>query len=129
LDRFTPTPLPAGPPLVVMPARLLWDKGVGEFVSAAQSLRAVLPQARFRLVGALDPHNPAAVQESTIRQWTQSHAIEWNGLVPAEEMPAVYRDASLVVLPSYREGLPLTLAEASCSGRACVTTDVPGCRD
>ncbi len=128
-NRFGPSPLPEGNPLVVLPARLLWDKGVGEFVEAARALKKQRPEVRFALVGRVDPGNPASVPEPTVTSWVREGIVEWWGSVPVADMPSVYRQASLVVLPSYREGLPLVLAEAAASGRACVTTDVPGCRD
>ncbi|MCU0681669.1 MAG: glycosyltransferase family 4 protein [Polyangiaceae bacterium] len=125
--RFRPSPLPDGDPLVVLPARLLWDKGVGEFVEAARRLKAGGLKARFALVGAPDAGNPASVSEAQLEAWRSEGAVEWWG--HRRDMPAVYASAHVVALPSYREGLPLALAEAAASGRACVTTDVPGCRD
>ncbi len=126
--RFKLEPLPdGGEPLVVLPARLLWDKGVGEFVAAARALKAAGVRARFALVGAPDAGNPASVSEAQLAAWRDEGAVEWWG--HRRDMPAVYASAHVVALPSYREGLPLALVEASASGRACVTTDVPGCRD
>lgn len=127
LEKFPATPLPAGPPLVVLPARMLRDKGVGEFVEAARYVRSKLPQARFALVGGVDTQNPAAIPEAQLRAWDAEGDVAWWG--HRKDMPAVLAAAHLVVLPSYREGLPLALAEAAASGRACVATDVPGCRD
>lgn len=118
---------PAGRPIIVLPARMLWDKGVGEFVEAARYLRKKGVHARFALVGRRDDHNPAAIQPSVLAAWVEEGFVEWWG--HREDMPAVYQTASLVVLPSYREGLPKVLLEAAASGRAIVTTDVPGCRD
>jgi glycosyltransferase involved in cell wall biosynthesis len=125
--RFRPTPLPDGEPLVVLPARLLFDKGVGEFVEAARLLKAQGLRARFALVGAPDDGNPASVSVAQLEAWQGAGHVEWWG--HRRDMPAVYASAHVVVLPSYREGLPLALAEAAAAGRACVTTDVPGCRD
>jgi glycosyltransferase involved in cell wall biosynthesis len=126
-DRFRPSPEPPGDPLVVLPARMLWDKGVGEFVEAARALKARGLRARFALVGKPDAGNPAAVPAARLEAWQREGVVEWWG--HRRDMPAVYASAHIVALPSYREGLPLALAEASFSGRACVTTDVPGCRD
>lgn len=127
LARFAPTtPLP-GEPLVVLPARLLWDKGVGEFVAAARRLKAAGVRARFALVGESDPENHAAVPEARLREWKKEGVVELWGR--REDMPAVFAESHVVCLPSYREGLPKSLLEAAACARACVTADVPGCRD
>jgi glycosyltransferase involved in cell wall biosynthesis len=128
-ERFAMQPLPKGPPVVLLPARLLKDKGVFEFVEAARALKSDMPDVRMALVGRVDEENPAGIPEEEIRKWVAEGIIEWWGAVENKDMPATYARASLVVLPSYREGLPLALAEAQAVGRACITTDVPGCRD
>ena len=125
--EFRDTPLPAGEPIVILPARLLWDKGVGEFVEAARQLRDEGLVARFALVGGLDPANPRAVERQLVETWVAEGSVEWWG--HRSDMPNVYRKASIVCLPSYREGLPKALLEAAASGRPIVTTDVPGCRE
>lgn len=127
LQMFSIQPPPSGIPVVVLPARMLWDKGVGEFVEAARHLRSKGIHARFALVGRRDDHNPAAIPQSVLMAWAEEGAVEWWG--HRDDMPAVYQTASLVVLPSYREGLPKVLLEAAASGKAIVATDVPGCRD
>ncbi len=127
LARFAASPLPDGPPLVVLPARMLWDKGVGEFVEAARLVRRGHPSARFVLVGGNETENPARVPTETLRGWEREGVVSWWG--HRSDMPAVLGQATLVVLPSYREGMPLALAEAAASGRPAVTTDVPGCRE
>jgi glycosyltransferase involved in cell wall biosynthesis len=126
-DEFTPSQSPAGRPLVVLPARLLWDKGVAEFVAAAGILKARGVEAQFALVGEPDPHNPASVTEEDLRAWRASGVVEVWGR--SEDMPEVFRRAHIACLPSYREGLPRALLEAAASGLPIVTTDVPGCRD
>ncbi|MCP9447176.1 MAG: glycosyltransferase, partial [Nitrospira sp.] len=103
---------------------LLWAKGVGEFVAAARVLRG---RARFVLVGAPDPDNPASVAEADLQGWLREGVIEWWG--PRDDMPATLNQAHIVCLPSYREGLPKVLLEAMACGRACITTDAPGCRE
>jgi glycosyltransferase involved in cell wall biosynthesis len=127
LSVFKPTVPPPGEPLVVLPARLLWDKGVGEFVEAARRLKAAGVSARFALVGESDPENHAAVPPARLREWKAEGVVEIWGR--REDMPAVLAECHLVCLPSYREGLPKSLLEAAAGARACVTTDVPGCRD
>jgi len=124
---FQPTPEPAGPPLVVLPARMLRDKGVHEFVAAARLLRQQGIAARFALVGDPDPENPAAIDEVRLRQWEAEGVVEYWGW--RDDMAAVFAECHLVCLPSYREGLPKALIEAAASGRAIVTCDVPGCRE
>lgn len=127
LLRFTPQPESDGVPLVVLPARLLVDKGIGEFVAAAQALQQQGVQARFALVGGEDEGNPAGVRKAQVERWVADGVVEWWG--HRTDMPEVYRQAHVVCLPSYREGMPKALLEAAAMGRALVTTDVPGCRD
>ncbi|MDN3517831.1 glycosyltransferase family 4 protein [Aquisalimonas lutea] len=127
LDIFAPTSFPHGVPIVVMPARMLWEKGVGEFAEAARMLGKKGVQARFALVGPPDPQNPSAVPLGMLEQWRANGPVEWWG--QQDDMPSVLASASLVVLPSfYREGVPKALLEAAAAGRAIVTTDTVGCR-
>jgi glycosyltransferase involved in cell wall biosynthesis len=116
-----------GQPLIVLPGRMLWDKGVGEFVEAAQQLHRMGIKARFALVGGIDPNNPESVPVKRLAEWAREGDVEWWG--NRQDMPDIYRDAHIVCLPSYREGLPKVLLEAAASGRAIVATDVPGCRE
>jgi glycosyltransferase involved in cell wall biosynthesis len=125
--EFAPRPEPEGEPRVVLASRMLWAKGVGEFVEAARRLRERGVSARFVLVGDPDPGNPAAVPESQLVAWSDSGVVEWWGR--REDMPEVFAQAHVVCLPSYREGLPKVLLEAAAAGRAIVTTNVPGCRE
>lgn len=126
-SRFVPTPEPDGPLVVVLPARMLWDKGVGEFVAAARLLRTEGLAARFLLVGERDAENPSAVPEAQLQTWHAEGVVEWLGR--RDDMTRILEQAHVVCLPSYREGLPKALLEAAASARAIVTTDVPGCRD
>ncbi|WP_163260169.1 glycosyltransferase family 4 protein [Caulobacter sp. 17J65-9] len=126
LTRFTPAAFPDGPPTFLMVARLLRDKGVYEFVEAARLAKQRLPEARFVLVGAADS-NPAAVPQAQVDAWVAEGLIEARGHLadPREAFAA----AHVFVLPSYREGTPRTNLEAMATGRAVLTTDVPGCRE
>lgn len=112
---------------VVLPARLLWDKGLAEYVEAARRLRAEGRDIEFLLAGTPDPGNPAAVPESTVRGWADEGLVSWLGHV--DDMPALFASVDAVALPSYREGLPKGLIEAGACGLPLVTTDVPGCRE
>lgn len=124
--KFSPSPEPVGTPLVILPARMLWAKGVAEFVYAARLLREDGIHARFALVGDTDPANPDAVPVNQLEKWQKEGIIEWWGW--QEDMPAVYLKTHIVCLPSYREGTPKTLIEAAACERPIVTTDAPGCR-
>jgi glycosyltransferase involved in cell wall biosynthesis len=115
-------------PLVVLPARLLREKGVEEFVEAARRLRSEGIEARFALVGSPDPANPSSVRLSEIAEWVEEGAIEYWGW--RDNMPEVFSKAQIVCLPTYyMEGLPKSLLEAAAAGCAIVTTDNPGCRE
>jgi len=127
LDAFAPAPAAEGTPLIVLPSRLLWDKGVGEFVAAARLLRRQQIAARFALVGAPDPANPASVPQATLDAWRAEGAVELWGW--RDDMAQVFREAHVACLPSYREGLPKALIEAAACGLPIVTCDVPGCRE
>ncbi|HSF95294.1 MAG TPA: glycosyltransferase family 4 protein [Thermohalobaculum sp.] len=128
LARFAPVPEPEGTPQVLMPARLLADKGVAEFVAAARQLRRDGLDARFILAGGHDPGNPASVAAPELARWRAEGIVEFPGHRP--DIAALMQRSHLVVLPSYYgEGLPKALIEAAASGRAVVTTDMPGCRD
>lgn len=116
-----------GPPVVVLPARLLADKGVRELVAAARRLRAEGVAARFVLAGEPDEHNRSAIPSQELASWVNEGAVEHLGWV--SDIPRLLATAHVVCLPSYREGLPKALLEAAAAGRCIVTTDVPGCRD
>lgn len=126
-SHFQASAEPNGIPLVVLPSRMLWDKGVREFVEAARLIRARGNAARFALVGAPDSGNRASIPEEQLAAWTQEGVVEWWG--HRRDMPAVLASASVVVLPSYGEGLPKVLLEAAAIARPVVTTDVRGCRE
>ena len=127
LNLYCHTSLPEGVPVVLLAARMLTDKGVHEFVQAARLLKQQGVSARFCLVGAIDPENPASLTDAELGQWACEKVVEVWGY--RSDMPEVLRTSYLVVLPSYREGLPKVLLEAAACARAVVTTDVPGCRD
>jgi glycosyltransferase involved in cell wall biosynthesis len=125
---FAPSQEPDGLPVIALPSRMLWDKGVGVFVEAAKALREQGVRARFVLVGDGDPENPRSITREQLAGWQAAGIVEWWGHRP--DMPRVFSESTIVVLPSmYREGVPKSLIEAASSGRPIVTTDMPGCRD
>lgn len=128
-NRFVPqTRACNDPPRVLLAARLLWEKGVKEYVQASRTLRAQGRRVRFLLAGASDPGNPAAVPEASVRGWVDDGLVEWIGHV--DDMPALFASTDIFVLPSYyREGLPKSLIEAAACATPLITTDMPGCRD
>ncbi len=127
LTRYSPSPLPEGPPVVVLAARLYVEKGVWEFVEAARLLKSAGSNANFVIVGGPDLHNPVAISEDELNQWVSEGVIE--GWGHRNDIPEVFANSSMVVLPSYREGFSKVLTEAAACGRAVITSDVPGCRD
>ena len=126
-EQFFPQPEPGGVPVVVLASRMLWEKGIREFVQAAELLRGKGITARFVLVGDPDDANVSSIPVSQLRAWADAGAIEWRG--HRDDMPAVFAEANLVCLPSYGEGVPRSLIEAAACGRAIVASDVPGCRE
>lgn len=127
LEYFHEMPEPTGDVCVVLAARMLWDKGVGEFVAAAHQLRGQGIVARFILVGKSDSKNPNAIPEEQLVSWQKEGAVEWWG--HQNDMAAVFSKIHIVCLPSYREGLPKVLLEGAACGRPIITCDSPGCRE
>jgi glycosyltransferase involved in cell wall biosynthesis len=128
LDSFRVTPEAEGIPIVVFAGRLLWAKGVREFVAAAHLLKTRGVSGRFALVGEPDTENPDAVPMDALRKWEREGVVELWGR--RSDMPQVLSAVHIVCLPSvYGEGVPKILLEAAASGRPVVTTDWPGCRD
>ena len=107
---------------------MLWAKGIGTFVEAANLIHKQGIRARFVLAGRLDPDNPTAILETQLRAWEAAGSVEWWG--HREQMDEVLRTSAVVCLPSaYGEGVPKVLLEAAASGRPVVTTAIPGCRE
>ncbi|WP_058534050.1 glycosyltransferase family 4 protein [Legionella saoudiensis] len=113
--------------VVAMISRLLKDKGVLEYMAAAKALKAEGTRAQFLLVGDVDEGNPECIDKEQLAQWRREGDVELLGF--RDDIAQIIEQANLVVLPSYREGLPKVLVEAAACGRAVITTDVPGCRD
>lgn len=128
LTRFAPAAMPSSdePPIFLMIARLLRDKGVLEFVEAARNIKIRHPQVRFKLLGAIGAENRSAIGRAALDGWVSEGVVEYLGTM-TDVRPAIMA-ASCVVLPSYREGAPRTLIEAAAMARPLIATDVPGCR-
>lgn len=126
LARFPTVSPPEGPPVFLMVARLLTDKGVREFAEAARIVKLRLPMCRFRLVGWIDS-NPAAIDSRELDGWVRNGTIEFAGRV--DDVRAELAGSSVFVLPSHREGMPKSTLEALATGRPIITTDAPGCRE
>ncbi|MCB2016003.1 MAG: glycosyltransferase family 4 protein [Hydrogenophaga sp.] len=130
LSRFAPVPdrgTPGEAMCFLLIARMLWDKGVQEYVDAARALRQRYPQMRFAMLGFLDVENPAAIPRDKVEAWVAEGVVEYWGT--SDDVRQEVEQADCVVLPSYREGTPRTLLEAAAMGKPLVTTDAVGCRE
>lgn len=128
LVQFETSALPDyGPITFLLIARLLWDKGIGEYVTAARHLKTIHPMIRFQLLGPIGVANRTAIHEEMINGWVEEGIIEYLG--ETEDVRPYIAQAHCVVLPSYREGTPRVLLEAAAMGRPVIATDVPGCRE
>jgi glycosyltransferase involved in cell wall biosynthesis len=130
LQRFAVAPMPqrsGGGMRFLLVARMLWDKGVGEYVEAARLLRTEFPEAEFALLGFVDVENPAAISRRQVDEWVAEGVVSYLGVT--EDVRPHIAASDCVVLPSYREGTPRTLLEAAAMGRPLVTTDAVGCRE
>jgi len=127
LEHFTATPLPAtGDRLTFLfIGRLLWEKGVGEFVEAARMVRTEFPEARFQILGPAD-EGKRGVPADVLNRWKTEGVVEYLGTTT--DVRPFIAAADCVVLPSYREGMPRVLLEAAAMGRLLMGADVPGCR-
>jgi glycosyltransferase involved in cell wall biosynthesis len=112
---------------LVIASRMLWDKGIGELVEASKLLNKKNIKFKTILVGLPDPHNPESIDGEILEEWNKQSFIEYLGF--RNDVSDIITKSNIVVLPSYREGLPKFLLEGAACGRAIVTTDVPGCRD
>jgi glycosyltransferase involved in cell wall biosynthesis len=126
LARFVPSPLPAGDPVFLYVGRLLEAKGLRELAAAARLLKERLPSARLRLLGP-EERGPGSVPLAEILAWQREGLLEYLG--STRDVRPYLAEASVAVLPSWREGLPAALLEAMAAGRPLIATDVPGCRE
>ena len=125
-SRFEVAPLPDGPVVFLLIGRLIGDKGVREFVEAARTVKTEQPQVCFQLLGGIDDGNRTAISRRELQSWVNDGVVEYLGET-SDVRPFVQR-ATVIVLPSYREGLPRTLLEGAAMARPLLATDVPGCR-
>ena len=130
LDHFRPAParrVPPGELRFLFVGRLLRDKGLVEYAGAARLLRSSWPKARFAILGFAGSDNRSAVPIAEVERWQDEGIVTYLG--ETDDVRPFLGDADCIVLPSYREGLPRTLLEASAMARPMIATDVPGCRD
>ncbi|MDC1387334.1 glycosyltransferase family 4 protein [Candidatus Thioglobus sp.] len=128
INYYSYTELPTDKVSFLLIARLLNDKGIREYVKAAELVKKMRPNIDviFSLLGPFDT-NPSAIQPRTIEKWVDAGHIQYEG--EAEDVRPYIAKCSVFVLPSYREGMPRSVLEAMSMGRAIITTDSPGCRD
>ena len=126
-NKFFPSKYPPDELNIILPSRLLKDKGIYEFVEAARIVRHDFPKINFVLVGNTDRGNPSSLSDEEIIKWQNDGIIKWWGW--QHDMPLVYHRALLVCLPSYSEGLAKSLLEAAACGVPIIATDIPGCRE
>lgn len=127
LQRYVATEVPQHGPVFLMVARLLREKGPREFVDAARMVRRRHPEARFQILGPLDP-GPLAISQDEVDRWTSEGVVDYLGATT--DVRPHLAGCTVFVLPSYyREGLPRSILEAMATGRAIVTIDMPGCRE
>src|SRR5690606_30161438 len=125
VDSFTVAHFPETTQFLLI-ARLLGDKGIREYVAAANRVKQKYPEVCFGLVGWID-ENPNAISEDELQRWIDSGAVHFYGRL--SDVKPVIAQSSVYVLPSYREGTPRTVLEAMSMGRPIITTDAPGCRE
>ncbi len=127
IERFRPVPIENSEIKLALVARMLWDKGIAEYVEAAKLLKQKGLAFEALLVGSPDPENIATIPPAQLQQWEAEGYIKYLGHIG--DMAAFWRHTHIAVLPSYREGLPKSLLEAAAAGRPIVTTDTSGCKE
>lgn len=125
-DKFAFTKAKKHPLSFLLIARLLWDKGIGEYVEAARMLKPRYQEVSFKILGPLDS-NPKSISATTVNSWHSDGVVEYLG--ETDDVRPYIADISVYVLPSYREGTPRSVLEAMSMGRPVITTDAPGCRE
>ena len=108
-------------------ARMLWDKGIGEYIEAARVIKSKYPKTHFQLLGACDVPNPSLISREQISLWESEGIVEYLGTT--DDVRTVIANVDCVVLPSYREGIPRTMLEAAAMAKPLIVSDAPGCKD
>ncbi len=127
-NQFPYRTLPSGDEIsFILIARMIWDKGIGEYVEAARIIKAKYPNTKFQLLGALDIQNRTAISTKQMTSWVNEGFVEYLG--DTDDVRPYIQEATCVVLPSYREGTSRVLLEAASMGRPIIASDVPGCRE
>jgi len=127
LDYFSPDIKTDNIPRFTLISRLLWDKGVGEFVEAARIIKKMHPEVEFAILGFMGVLNPSAISEQQLEKWLEEKIVKYEG--SSTDVRPFIIQSTAIVLPSYREGIPRTLLEASAMERPIITSDAVGCRE
>ena len=128
MELFSFSPIPKGIPIIILPSRMLWAKGILDFINCAKIINKDKKIARFILIGAPDNQNPDSIPKEKLEEWSKSDLIEWWG--HQSDMVKVYHKSTIICLPTtYGEGLPKALLESASCARPIVTYDRPGCRE
>ena len=127
LNEYKFTNAPTKPVSFVFIGRLLREKGIFEFLKAAEQVKKKYPVVVFKVIGSFDSENPGALKQGELQYYIENNIIEYPGFVTS--IKDWIRESSVFILPSYREGVPRSTQEAMAMGRAVITTDVPGCRE
>ncbi|MFQ2723903.1 glycosyltransferase family 4 protein [Aeromonas caviae] len=129
VSHFSPISSSAGnnPTTFVLIARMLWDKGIGEYIEAARVIKSKYPKTHFQLLGACDVPNPSFISREQIGIWESEGIVEYLGTT--DDVRTVIANVDCVVLPSYREGIPRTMLEAAAMAKPLIVSDAPGCKD
>ena len=126
LQKFRPVPFRRNKTFTfLLISRLISDKGIFDFIAAVKDLQKEGFDARFQILGPMDPEHKRGIKVQVIRQWIENNVVEYLGTTV--DVRKHIEDADCIVLPSYREGTPRTLLEAASSAKPIITTNVPGC--
>lgn len=123
--KFSEKPIPKEPVFLFI-GRIIKDKGVAEYIEAAEIVKEKYPEAKIQIVGYFDT-NPTAIKKEEIQPYIDKGIIEYLG--STDDVRPFLERCSVYILPSYHEGTPKSVLEAMATGRPVITTDAPGCRE